>query len=180
MSRRVIWGLAICGLVLADGGKVQFRKQAGPFEITLFSAPNPLRVGTADLSVMVRTAHDQQTVMDAHVQIHFIQQVAGHITEVVAPATHERATNKLLYAAKMDLPKDGSWHAEVEVKRNLEAADVSGQIDVLPPQAPLVAHWPYFALLPVLLLLFAANQWLKQKRRKAVSPPTRPSRRYGH
>ena len=52
-------------LLFADGGIVQFQKQAGPFFVTVFSAPVPLRVGAADLSVMVQKADDRSEVLDA-------------------------------------------------------------------------------------------------------------------
>jgi hypothetical protein len=40
-------------------------------------------------------------------------------------------------------------------------------LPVRAPEAPLLAHWPYFAALPVMILLFALNQWLKLRRRAA-------------
>ncbi len=43
-------------LVFADGGTMLFRKRADPFLVTAFSEPVPVRVGAADLSVMVQNA----------------------------------------------------------------------------------------------------------------------------
>jgi hypothetical protein len=151
----------------ADGGKVQFERKAGAFNITLFSADSTVRVGRTDFSVMVQNAKDHSTLLDATVNLHFVQREGKTIAEVSAPARHEKATNKLLYAANVDLNSTGNWRAEVSVQTPRDSALVTGEINVMAPESPLLAHWPYFAALPVLALLFALNQRLKRKRRAA-------------
>ena len=37
----------------ADGGAVQFRTNAGPYVITVFTSPSPLSAGPADISVLL-------------------------------------------------------------------------------------------------------------------------------
>src|SRR5581483_5154088 len=107
--------LFLAALLLADGGTVLFRKQAGPFLIAAFAQPTPVRVGTADISAMVQRVTDQQTILDASVNIHLRQSTEGRIVEVVAPATHANATNKLLYAAHVKIPSSGTWTVSVDV-----------------------------------------------------------------
>jgi hypothetical protein len=148
----------------ADGGKVEFQKRAGNLNITLFSTPSPVRVGAADLSVMVQKVGDQTPVLDAAVMIHLAKQDKQNITEVVAPASHAKATNKMLYAASMNVPSAGVWRAEVDVRQASEDAMVTGDINVLPPEPPLLTYWPYFALVPLVLLLFVFNRWLRRRR----------------
>ncbi|MBV8807475.1 MAG: hypothetical protein JO033_02275 [Acidobacteriaceae bacterium] len=152
------------GLLFADGGTVQLRKQAGPFEITLFSTPSPLRVGRADLSVMVQRVSDHSPVLDANVKLHLRRRGGDNIIEVFAPARHENATNKLLYAANVNLISAGDWLAEVEVIEGGATADVAGQVMVLPASPPAVAYWPYFALVPLAIALFVFNRWLRRRR----------------
>ncbi len=96
----------------ADGGTLLFRKPAGPFVLTAFSSPAPLRVGRADLSIMVQKENDQSTVLDAVVSVRLKRSVGGTIVEIVAPATHARATNKLLYAANVTLPSAGAMESD--------------------------------------------------------------------
>lgn len=153
-------------MLLADGGTMQFRKPAGPFIVTVFSEPVPVRAGVADLSVMVENASDQSTVLDAVTKLHLSKTESGRILELVAPATHATATNKLLYAVAISLPSAGRWRLTVDVKTKIQAASVSGEINVLPPEPPLVARWPLFALVPVMLLFFVLNQWLKARSAK--------------
>jgi hypothetical protein len=167
----VVGGLCLATRILfADGGIVQFQKQVGPFFVTVFSAPVPLRVGPADLSVMVQRAGDRSELLDCRVILRFAKTDERNIA---APATQAQATNKLLYAAPVVFPSAGKWRLTVEIKERGDAVRVNGELAVLPELSPLIAHWPYFALLPVAVALFGLNQWLKA-RRKARSPRARP------
>ena len=153
--------LLITGFLFADGGTVQLRKQVGSLMITVFSTPVPLRVGIADLSTMIQKAGDQTAVLDGTVMLHLAK--SGE-REILVAATPAQATNKLLYGARVTLPSSGDWRLHVYVTVRGEAAEVSGQIDVLPEQPPLVAYWEYFMVVPVGVTLFAMNQHLKSRR----------------
>jgi hypothetical protein len=154
-------------VLLADGGTMQLRKTAGPFIVTVFSEPVPVRAGTVDLSVMLQKAADQSTLLDAYVMLRLRKTTSGSIVEVAAPATHEHATNKLLYAGSVTLPSAGVWQMTVDVRENGDSASASGDIDVLPAEPPVREHWPLFALVPLMILLFVLNQWLKSRRNRA-------------
>jgi hypothetical protein len=161
--------LFICtGLLLADGGTVQFRGPAGPFEVTVFASPAPVRIGSTDLSVLIKKPATDATVLDADVSFHLVKSVDGKIIEVTTRATHDKATNKLLYAANTRIPANGSWRVDVLIKQGGTAAQLSGRMQVLPPQPPLEKYWAYFALLPLLAILFAISQRLKRQRRRSV------------
>ena len=140
-----------------------FRKRTDPFIVTAFGEPVPPRVGLVDLSVMLQNANDRSTVLDAAVILRLKTSLAGTITEVVAPATHARATNKLLYAAHITLPSPGKWQLSVEIKQGNATASVSGEMSVLPREAPATTYWPYFAMVPLFVLLFILNRWLRRK-----------------
>jgi len=169
--RRFFIGLLLAVALLADSGKVLLRKPAGPFQITLFGSPGTIRVGKADLSVLVQKASDE-SVPDADVKIHLTRSAAGEIRGITVNATHAQATNKLLYAAAVDFPSTGSWQVDVEVREGAQSAEISGRLEVQPPQPPIFAYWPYLAVVPLLILLFAVNQWLKRRR----GAPYRPAR----
>lgn len=153
--------LAACSTALlnADGGAVVFRQQTGAFLVTLFSSPEPLRVGAADLSVLVQRASDQSPLLDEKVNL-----ALGTSAEI--PATHREATNKLLYAARVPLTTSGVRHVSVLVNGTVAGG---GELNVLPAQPPLLAYWPYFVFVPFVVLLFVLNQILK-KRRVRASP----------
>jgi hypothetical protein len=156
--------------LFADGGIVQFQEQAGPFFVTVFSTPVPLRVGSADLSVMVQNANSRREVLNCDVTLELSK--PGD-RDIQAHATAAEATNKLLYAAPIVFPSAGKWHLSVDIKETADAVRVNGELAVLPELPPLIAHWPYFALVPVAVVIFGLNQWLKAKR-KVRNPRARP------
>ena len=168
MKRRwamcVLAGCLFVPGLFGDGGTVQLRKPAGPWMITIFSTPGPLRAGTADLSVMVQMAKDQSAVLDAQVKLRLNRSSATQVDEIIAPANRAQASNKLLYAARVTLPSPGRWQLEANVTDKNSAASVSTEVNVLPAQAPLAAHWLYIALAPLVVLLFVLNRLLKRNR----------------
>jgi hypothetical protein len=144
---------------------VRLMQAAGPFTITVFAAPAVLGVGPADLSVLVQSRADGATVLDAGVAITAVPPVSTAATPVTADATHDAATNKLLYAATVALPVPGTWTARVTVQRGAERADVSCELPVVPPEGTLARIWPYLAVPPLAVSLFALHQWLVARRR---------------
>jgi hypothetical protein len=171
MSMRLVFTMLLAaGLLLADGGTVLFHRQAGPFTITLLATPAPLRVGSADLSVLVENAAGSGPVMNAQVMVHLVRHNGAQINEVMAPATHARASNKLYYAADVTIPSAGVWRLRVEVKDGSREAEIAEDVTVLPPLPKWVAYWPYFALLPLVLILFVFNRWLRRKRQARLAP----------
>jgi len=114
--------------------------------------------------VLVENATDQTTVLDASAKLHLSKAEAGRIVELLVPATRGSATNKLLYAAAINLPSPGRWRVTVDVKTKTQAGSASGYVDVLPPEPALMAKWPLFAVVPLMILFFVLNQWLKSRR----------------
>jgi ABC-type uncharacterized transport system involved in gliding motility auxiliary subunit len=149
--------------LFADGGSMLFREQGGPYEITLFGTPSPLRVGRDDLSVLVQRADNKQPVMNANIKLHLYKKTGDNISEVFAPARHDAATNKMLYAAMLTIPVSGTWRAEIEVIAGNISGDVIGQITVREKQPPLIGYWPYLLLVPLAIILFALNRWLRRR-----------------
>lgn len=138
----------------ADGGNLLLRRQTGPLIVTVFGAP---RVGSSDISVLVQRAEDRSAVLDANVEL--------QIGDARVQATHEAATNKLLYAAAVELARSGKTHLRVDVTTRDEKEHVEGDVEVAPEPPAVVKYWPYFVLVPVMVLLFALNQRLKDRRR---------------
>lgn len=113
---------------------------------------------------MVQDAKDHSEILDAHVLVHAARSVNGEIHEVVIPATHDKATNKILYAANVPFAAAGDWKVSVDVEAKGKSASVSGPLHVLPKQPPIFAYWPYFVAIPVIIFLFVVNQWLRRRR----------------
>jgi hypothetical protein len=170
MNWRVIYLLALTAvLVNADGGTVLFHKAAGDFDITVFSKSEAVRAGGNDLSVLVQ-APDHSTVMDATVLLHLkLTQSSGDILRLTSIATHARATNKMLYAAAVNIPATGTWLLDADVTSHGRHGVAAGQIQVLAPQPPVVNYWPYVAMVPALGVAFLINRKLRERFRPRVN-----------
>ena len=157
--------LAVAAPALADGGLVRISQPAGPWMVTVFSSPTPLRAGPLDLSVLVRDPVADRSVLDAEVHVS-LYEVEGS-RAVHASATHAEATNKLLYAALLDLPAPGHWEARLLIRRGEQTAELSFPFEAAPPLPPWRAYWFYFALPAVGIGLYALHQWLVLHRQGA-------------
>jgi hypothetical protein len=167
--------MASAGTGHADGGVVRFNGPAGPFDVTVFTAPTPLRAGPVDFSVLIRDRMDRQPILNAQVSVRLMPGTAKGST-VTAGATRAQATNKLLYAALVDLPAAGMWNMEVTVRHGTEAATVSQRIEVAGALPPLLAFWPYLGLPPLAVALFIVHQRLS---RQSALSGRRPAIRTG-
>jgi hypothetical protein len=107
-------------LVLANGGTIQVSSaQVGPYQVTVLTSPSPMVAGTVDVTVAVSDPRvtdpsKDNTVLDAQVTV-IVQQAGGSSAPASFPATHEQATNKLLYQANVSVPSGGQWQFSVQV-----------------------------------------------------------------
>jgi hypothetical protein len=164
MRRLAIVFLAAAAWLLADGGAIQLRQQAGPFWVTVFASPAPLHAGPADLSVLVQDRETLQSVLDSAVTL----RLQHESVNIDAVATRALAQNKLLYAASVNLAGAGEWKYSVTVRRGSDQGMVSGSMTIAPAEAPLAAHWVSIAFAPLCILIFALHQRLGSARRAAI------------
>jgi hypothetical protein len=144
--------------------------RAGHLNISVFASPSPLRAGMADLSVLLQDAADGGILLDSAVELRLTKSGAPSI---VAIATTGQATNKLLYAAAVDILEPGKYVLTALCREHGEEVSIHGTLTVLPRQPAVLDYWFYFAIVPVAILLFLLNQRLKSRRR-AVRLPARP------
>jgi hypothetical protein len=160
---------SICVLVMlaiplfADGGAVLSRQDSGPFVITVFGAPVPLRAGPIDMTVMVQARDTLQPVLDADVSIRL-----DGASPIEAVASRSQAQNKLLYAATFDLPRPGDWKYTVSVQNAAGQAATSGELETGQPDPMQSAAWFnqgwfYLAIPPLLIAIFVLHQWLARR-----------------
>lgn len=171
MRRLIVALLLACTAFAAhaDGGRLQMRQSAGPFVVSLFTTPESLAVGQADLSVMV----EEQTsvLLDADVVITLTSDDASS-APVIAHLSHAHATNRLLQDAVVQLPHAGRWHAVIHVSQAGRAASASTNLTVANYSARRATVW-FFAVLPLCMVaLFAWVQVVKRRarRRRMLSP----------
>ncbi len=148
-------------LVLADGGVLLLQKQVGSLEISVFGTPVPLRVGPADLSILLQNSIDQNMILDAQLTVTLSKKNQSNI---MLQPTRAAATSKFLYAAQLTFPEQGSWHLHLQCKEKNRRAELDGELTVAPNEPPLLTYWLYFLLVPFAILLFVLNQSLKRAR----------------
>jgi len=163
LSGAIAYVLGITG-AQADGGTVQFKKSAGPFSVTVFTTPSPLRAGPVDISLMIQSSDNQQPLLDCVTEVQLRKE--GEVS-IRSEATHGAAQNKLFYAAQVRIREPGVWDLEVIIRRGDDSAIVSGAITLAASNPVLLGYWRSLAIPPILISLFALNQWLKRRRTAA-------------
>jgi hypothetical protein len=155
----------------ADGGRLQIRQVAGPFVVSLFTTPESLAMGPADLSVMVEEQGSGDVLLDADVVIALTLEGAGS-APLIAHLSHAHATNRLLQDAVVQLPHAGPWHAVIHIREAGRDVTASTVLTIANYSARRGTVW-FFAVLPICAIaLFAWVQVAKQRarRRRRLSP----------
>ena len=158
---------AAAQLSWCDGGALILHQRTGAMSVSLFASPAPARAGMTDFSVLLQDAETQDVLLDGTIKL---QLTKAGMSPIEADATTGQATNKLLYAAAVDVPSAGAWTITVRCRVHGKEESASGTLAVLAPEPPLVSYWPYFAVVPVAIFLFIFNQKLKSRRRSARLP----------
>jgi hypothetical protein len=153
------------GAAYADGGAVRLSQQAGPYRVTVFTAPTPLRAGPVDVSVFVQDGAGGAALPDVTVRI-TLAPVGRDGPALEARATHETATNKLFQAAAFDLPAPGRWRVGVAVEGPRGPAECACEVEAEAPPPRWVELWPWFAWPAVPIVLFVLHQVLARKGRQ--------------
>jgi hypothetical protein len=149
----------------AHGGRLQCElAPAGPYVVSVWTAPDPARVGLLDFSASILRSDTRRPVSDVGMRLKaraaaapgFVEGVgsreAGGLFDFLAPP---------LYHVKVDIPAPGRWHVAVSVAGSAGHGEVGFDIDVAPP---LAIPWRVIAAsVAVAVILVAA--WLAAKSR---------------
>ena len=169
----------------ADGGIVRLREARGPFLVTIFTASEPLQRQTTDVSVMVQRRDSSELVLDATVDLTFTpprdavvgpeeqmlcrscqtpldRTAAAHTTSFTVVATRNQASNKLLFAVPVRFGASGDWRLQTAVVSAGDTVKLACNIPVGSPPGRLSTLVPYLLLSPVLIGVFAVNQYLRE------------------
>ena len=164
--RSLLLIVLFCGVARADGGALRVTRAAGPFVVSVFTAPEPLRVGRADVSVLVQSQANNEVLLGANVELR-LRGPDG--AEQTLAASHAMATNRLLQSAQVELPSPGQWQLEVVVDH---AATVACELPVGPRSRLVADHWMPLAVPPICIFLFAWRARLSARLRASRRPQT--------
>ncbi len=155
----MVW-LLCTPLLRADGGTVQLSERQGGYQVTVFTAPAPLRVGPVDVSVLVQHPDTGAPIPEAQVTLRAWPR--GRADEALCvPATEEAATNKLFRAAVFDLPEPGRWEMEVSIEGPFGEARVRFEAEAAEPLPRWLSLWPWYSWPFGVIVLFGIHQGLK-------------------
>jgi hypothetical protein len=146
----------------ADGAHIALRAVSGPYSVTLFTAPEPLVSGPADLSVLVEDAATGAVLSEATAEGVLSCAGAGPVRMKLS---HEAAANKLLLAANPTIAQTGSCTLVLHIGQpGSPTVSVSAVLRVGEDHRRRTVL--LFALvLPVLVIvLFLVNQQVKFRR----------------
>jgi len=133
------------GPAAADGGRVRATQNAGPFTVTVFTSPEPLTAGPADVSVLVQDRVDGRVLLDAAVMLE-LRAPGGSAPRRIPAGV---GTNRLLKACLVRLEPEGVWEAAVVVRRAGSEARVSLSLTVAAAPSRLAAVWPLLLIPPL-------------------------------
>jgi hypothetical protein len=83
----------------------------------------------------------------------------NNVAPVAAPA------NIVTIDASLVLPptEAGQWELEVTIKQGKETASIPGQVSAAAPTPFLLSYWQSLSLPPIVIAVFALNQWLRRR-----------------
>jgi len=167
-----------------DGGIIRLREAQGPFSVTVFSSPESVSGGLADVSALIQERETGRVVLDADVSftlsppngsaLNQSDEFCGSPTAAMrlpdgmnnpesVRATRELASNKLLYAAAVELNAPGNWKLHVLVSRGTDTTQFDCVLPVTMISGRLPVVWPYLSFPPLAVALFALNQRLRSQ-----------------
>ena len=160
-------------IACADGGVVRLSEVVGEYKISLFTSPNPLRVGQVDVSVLVQNVDSTSAIPDARVTIKLSphDRPDGSITQEASGAA---STNKLLQAAIFELPEPGWWDLAVVIDGPNGHAETHCQFEVSESWPSWLNLAPWVAWPAVPILLFAVHLALVRRRARELRLGAKP------
>ena len=184
-------------LAKGDGGVMLLHEARSAFLVTVFVSPETTRGGLTDLSVLVQSSTSGDVLLDVDVGLAVdppkglastgSEQFCGassapagsQLPDVsplqgTVPATREQASNKLLYAAALNLNSKGDWRLHVFVSRRTDNARYDCLIPVTQASANALGLWSCLLIPPIAIAGFAINQ--KLRRHSLEQGPDSPSK----
>jgi hypothetical protein len=153
-----------CATTSADGGRLVLAELQDNYRISVFTSPEPLRAGPVDISVLLQSADAAQIVADAQVYVKLTPR-EGRGQSILAHATMDAATNKMLYAAVVEIPESGWWDVDVSGTANKQPIQARFAVEAGQPLPRWLTVWPWFCWPFGVMLLFGIHRFLVARKR---------------
>jgi hypothetical protein len=158
------------------GTPQQINAPSGPYLVSIWTDPEPLRVNQAHVTVAVMEPETQAPIVNGGQVTVQLQFVVDELISFARVALPDNATNKLFYVATFEgLPHPGQWRMTASVMGpDGPGEDVSFEVAVLPPAS---FNWQRLGLIGLSLVIagWIMHSWRQQKTMK--KPDASHSRR---
>ncbi len=158
----LMWGSAARLWAHGIGTPQLINEPAGPYVVSVWTDPEPLRIDEAHVTVAVMEPETEAPILDAQVTVELVW-LDDSSSRLTAPATREQATLKVMYTAVFAPPQAGMWQGTVLV----DGPDGAGKvgpfvIELLPPARN---YWGLVGGLALGLLMvgWLVRPWLGQQ-----------------
>ncbi|MFQ5576214.1 MAG: FixH family protein [Anaerolineae bacterium] len=134
--------LAAAQPVWAHGGGAPqlVNAPAGPYRVSVWTQPDPLRAGEVHFTVAVTDPAAGAPILDAGVTV-TLTPLSGSGAAISSPATHREAVNKIFYETDFELPAAGRWQVVVAVDGPRGRGQTDFEVDALPAAANRWRWW---------------------------------------
>ena len=144
----------------ADVGLLRLQESAGPFSISVFTEPTPLRKNEGIVHVFVSDRQTGQPLQDVAVEA-LLRSDDAQGGELIRPL--QRRPRGLRASADLAVPHPGRWNVRIAASGNRGTGAVGLVLDVLPAQPWWISLGPALAIPPVGIALFALHRRLRRR-----------------
>lgn len=131
---------------------------AGPYKITVWTSPDPARVGEIHIALAVTAAEDASPVLDAEVLVTLTLDDAKK--QISVPATIDNSENKFLYEAIADVRQDGIYEVALLITGNDGAiGEASFEFEV---ESASRISWYLIAMVIIILAVLIYWVWIRR------------------
>ena len=154
---------ALAGDTGAHGGRVQLAKvPAGPYLVSVWSLPDPPRVGSLDVSLAVMEPRTERALLDASARLTATPRTGSGVA-LARELERGGGGNPILYHVLLDVPSPGAWQVVVAVQGPAGSGQVGFDLAVEPAPSLLWALGPGVAVGLALLAWMVAG-WRRAPR----------------
>ena len=148
------------GAAFADGGKLQASELSGPFVISLYTSPIPLRTGMVELTTLITNSTDGTPVLDAAVQIQLRSEMDP---ESVFVMSAKRGGDGLRYFTTPKLKPAGPWSIRIDASSPKGSGTFTHTLAVKEALPIYITLWPVLAFPVIGIAVFALHQRLRKR-----------------
>jgi hypothetical protein len=154
-----------------DAGTLRVSKQTRDLDVSIFTDPTPVYVGTLDVSILVqpRPGAPRQPIPVFRICAHPVNKPDAKKQCDDRPRP---PLNQLFQAAQLEMTEPGLWLIEVEMDSGDGGLRVQFELPVEDGYATRESYGLWIGLPVVAIVVYFVHRRLDDRRRRPASPPT--------